>query len=408
MIALGWLVACNRYELFLVSGHEQRELRNAADVLFVIDNSDSMVEESVALAENFGSFIQRLVGLDEEYGTNGLPDAVDRYVDEVRDPALFVDFQLAITTTDAGGDKGRLLGDVEVMRRGELDVETAFIATLMCEATCFPNRGAIPSDPGHDCDDGFTGQVTQEFLDCTCGADAWVDNCGAGAEEGLESVFNAVCRAMDEPLPDCWEDTTLSANQAGSNAGLLRRNTTFIPVIVTDEGDSSHRTPNVEANPRQYAELFRDTEVYMAWAAIAPGLDEDLEVACPGLAQSWGVLRYDYFVQATGGLRVDIHDPDCGPGDFGEALDRLGELIGGRINAFPLPKEPVVESITVEVGKRSVDPAEPAGNDVFGFPVYTEGWSYRAEDNTVLLHGEAIPDFEEDVAIYFWPAARAE
>ncbi len=403
---LAGLTGCNRYDLFLIID-DVRTFENAADVLFVIDNSDSMLEESVDLAENFGSFAQRLAGQDDAYGTDGLADAVDRYVDSLTDPALFVDYQLAITTTDAEDHTGRLLGNEPILARGDAGLEDAFLETLMCEATCFFDRAVVPSVPSFECGDPFDDEVSQQYLDCLCGVDAWVANCGGGSEEGLEAVYNAMCRAVDDPPDDCFEDTDLGAVDAGSSAGFLRPGVPFIPVIVTDEGDNSHRVPNREPLPQPYFDLFGDLGVFMAWAVVGPGLDDEFEPVCPGLAQGWATLRYDFFVQFSGGLRLDIHDEGCGPKDFGETLDRLGDLIAGQINAFPLERRPVPGSIAVEVDGRNVDPASEIGDSAFGTPLYSSGWSYREDANTVYLHGDSVPEPGVAVVVYYWPRGAA-
>lgn len=410
MSRIGWvllLAGCNRYDLFVTAGGPGEGRGNKADVLFVIDNSDSMYEESVALAENFGQFVQRLTGREAGVSTDGLPDAVDNYVEYVKDPALFVDYQLAITTVDSAADAGALFGDTPILAKGEGDVQGVFTETLMCDVTCFSDRRLVPADPSYSCGDPFSGTVSQQYLDCLCGADAWVGHCGAGAEQPLEAVWNAMCRAVEDPPEECFEDSTLRPTDAGSSAGFLRPGATFIPVVVTDEGDGSHRIANVQSLPGAYVELYDLIDQPMAWAVIGPGLDEDYEVACPGLATSWGTLRFEYLVQQTGGLKLDIHSPDCGPADWAAALDRLGDLIGGGVSAFRLPRDPAPGSIAVEVGRRVVDEAEAIGQDVFGETAWGDGWTYREEDRTVLLHGDAIPEPGEEVRIWFWPAAAS-
>ena len=65
LLALTLLAGCNSYELFRVTGYEQASFSNDADILFIIDNSQSMAEESTALASNFdrfvGNFLDRFV-----------------------------------------------------------------------------------------------------------------------------------------------------------------------------------------------------------------------------------------------------------------------------------------------------------------------------------------------------------
>lgn len=401
LLALG----CNRYELFLVD-RGRDAVANEADVLFVIDNSDSMYEESVALAENFGQFVKRLTEREEGYGTKGLPDAVDRYVDYVQDPGYFVDFQLAITSIDAEANAGALLGDPPILRKGDPDLEQSFVRTLMCEATCFANRELVVGDETVTCDQPWNGEVTRQYLDCLCGVDAWVGNCGGGKEEGLEATLDAMCRAAPEPPEMCfvpWEEARMSPDTAHTSDGLLREGATFVPVVVTDEGDSSHRTDTTDPLPDTYAQIFAEFETEMAWAVIGPALDEEFEPVCSGLVQSWGVLRYEYMIQQTGGLKIDINAADCGPADWADALERVGDLVGGGVSAFRLASEPIPGSIAVKVGRRTIDEAREVGSDAFGLPLYSDGWSYREDEVMVLLHGEAVPVPGEEVRIWYWP-----
>lgn len=402
MILLSWL-GCNQYDLFLIQ--DDRGARpNDADVLFVIDNSDSMADESVALAENFGAFVTQLAARDLAATHEGLPDAVEDYVAYSREPSDFVDFQLAITTIDARETTGALKGEPPVLRKGDEGLVTSFVRNLMCESTCFADRILVDPDPEFVCGEPWNGQVSREFLDCLCGPDDWLGHCGGGNEEGLEAVYGAMCRAVDDPPAACFEDTALTVDEIGSNAGLIRPGATFIPVIVTDEGDASHRMQNVEAVPTKYVELLAELGVPTAWAVIGPGLDENLELVCPGLATSWGTLRYEYLVQKTGGVKLDIHDATCAFGDFAAALTDLGNLVGGGIRAWQLPREPVPSSIVVEVGGRPVDPSDTLGQDVFGEDLYTDGWTYEAESRTVLLHGDIGPGPGDEIRIWFWPA----
>lgn len=398
--ALPLLAACNRYELFVVEGPETAA-GHRADVLFIIDNSDSMVEESRALAENFGAFAERLAGTTASYGHDGLPDAVDLYVDAAAEPGLFTDYQLAVTTTDALSERGELLGPI--LRRGDPNLAESFIETLMCEATCFSERSAVPSRPSFQCGDPFTGEVSQEFLDCTCGDGAWIGQCGGGAEQGLETAFLAMCRSVHDPPLECFGDGGLPDSQRLTNEGLLRPRSTLIPVVVTDEGDSSSRLPPSDSVPDVYNELFAKFERPMSWAVIGPDLDSNGEIVCPSLATSWGVARYDYLVAATGGLKVSIYGASCGATDFGDALDQLVALIGQGPAAFQLASEPVEGTVRVSVDSRRVKRADALGFDAYGVPQFSDGWSYRPADRTVLLHGEAKPEPGETVQVYYLP-----
>jgi len=399
-VVVAALAGCNRYDLFVVQVGAQGGLTNEADVLFIIDDSDSMVEESVSMAENFTAFIGRLAAQERSRSTDGLVDAADAYVGEVIDPASYVDLNLALTTTDAMVAQGALIGEP----LGS-DEAATFVERLLCRATCFGDRQVAPSAPDYQCDpdDPVVDEVSREALDCLCGDDAWVGNCGTGNEMGLEAAYLAACRAVDDPPQGCFEGrAALTEADIGTAAGFLRPGASFIPVVVTDEGDNSPRMPTTEDLPQVYADLFAELPMYTSWAVVGPALDSNYEAVCPG-ATSWGVLRYEYMAQGTGGLTVDIHDQSCQPVDFGPALDRVGELIAGRGNAYPLEQRPVESTLVVQVDGRPVDPAEPAGQGLFGEPLYEDGWSYDAEQNVVRLHGGAQPMPGMEVRIAYLP-----
>jgi hypothetical protein len=397
------LLGCNRYSLLRV--YDSRTQGNdRADVLFVIDNSESMGDEAVALAEGFGRFVQTLVSRQQAPEEGGLVGAVDRYTGWTREPDAFVDFQLALTTIDAADSGGALLGEPAVLSSDDPDLEGRFLQRLLCEAACFEEREQVPADPEYTCEQGFQGEVSQEYLDCACGEDGWLGHCGATREQGLEAVYDALCRAVPSPPATCFEDGRPSEEDAGSSAGLLRPGATFVPVIVTDEGDTSHRMTDVDVVPGVYAQLLAALGAVGPWAVIAPGLDEDFVPRCDPLVTSWGTLRYAYMVEASGGLRLDLEGPDCEPADFDRLLEQLGTLVVGGARAFRLPVEPVPESLVVRLDREIVPRAVLLGEDLFGAPRWSDGFSYEPETWTVLLHGgEAAAPLEQQVRIWYEP-----
>lgn len=401
---------CNRYELFRVAGYQQESFSNRADVLFVIDNSDSMLEESESLAVNFADFIQDIQATEDTLTYDGLPDAVTNYVDYVQNRSAFIDYQFGITTTDVATDRGELLGS-GLMRRSDENVADAFIENLVCEATCFRDDAVLPSDPDHQCGDPIGGFLTTEYLDCTCGAGSWRGNCGAAVEEGIEAVFLAMCRAVENPPVECFADvdngeeqfpSLLDQGDVGTNAGLMRPRANLIPVIVTDEGDGSRRL-NREEIPDAYVNLFQLFGTRMSWVLIGPGLQPDNTVRCPGTASDWGVVRYNYLVYTTDGMSVDIFDSGCDTQDFGTALEQLGALLTNLLTSFPLQSVPVPGTVTVLVDGGPVDEATITGQDQFGLDLYSDGWSYRAVDNAIIFHGAAVPSYDAKVEVYYLP-----
>ncbi len=418
LLALVSLASCNRYDLFLTSGFEQESFSNKADVVFVVDNSDSMYEVSASLALNFATFIQSIETQEEELATDGLADAAANYVDYVQNRSSFVDFQFGITTTDVEAQVGEALGGL--YKRGDPDLSSRFVETLLCEATCFREDLQLPTDPTYECGQPIGDEVTEQYLDCVCGAGTWQGNCGNAVEEGIESAYMAMCSGVSNPPVACFEDvlqigdatneedelvpSLFSDANVGINDGLFRPGANTIIVIVSDEGDGSRRLDR-ESTAEVYESLFEQFGRRVTFAAIVPGLDEDGTVSCPGQATDWGVARYNYLAYRTNGLVEDIFEPppNCEPRDFGIAFEALGELLVNLLTTFPLASVPDPDTLIVRVDGNDVPQAEIAGSDAYGFDVYGDGWSYSVADNAVEFHGAAIPGYDADVQVLYLP-----
>ncbi len=407
------LLGCNRYDLFRVAGYEQQSFNNKADVLFVIDNSDSMLPVSESMAVNFAQFIEDIDQEEQDRSYAGLADAVTNYADYVQDRSAFLDYRFSIVTTDPERGAGELVGPT--VKRGEPDVPLSFVESLVCDATCFNSASVLPSDPDYECGDPLGSFLSEQFVQCACGGVA--GNCGTANEEPLESVFLAMCRAVPNPPVECFEDFEILDPDNGdvteytalleradtmSNEDMLREDANLVVVVVSDEGDGSRRQ-NREDIPERYVELFAKFKKRMTWVYIGPRLDEENEVACPGTASDWGVIRFSYLAYTTDGRVIDIFDESCENRDFAEPLSQLGDLLTNLLTAFPLQSVPVPGSILVEVDGKRMDEADVVGLDQFGLEVYSDGWTYRSADNTVVFHGSAVPTYDAKVEVYYQP-----
>ena len=140
---------CNQYELFRVAGYQQENYSNDAEILFVVDNSSSMQAESEELAIAFDTFIQYLTDPTQGGATyEGLDDAVDNYIRYVSDRGRFLDYQLAITTTDVEstfGDLYALEPANRILPKDAANVGEKFRKNLLCTATCFEYSVATTS-----------------------------------------------------------------------------------------------------------------------------------------------------------------------------------------------------------------------------------------------------------------------
>ena len=412
MFLLALTLGCNRYEMFRLGGYQQETFSNRADILFVIDNSPSMGDEATSLAENFDAFIEDLAAGNAEHPQEDLGDAVVDYLAQHSEGG-FVDFQLAVTTTNVEGTWGALAGkpSSKVITRQSEDVAGEFKEALLCEAACFQDVGSIPSDPSYSCGDPLE-EVSRQYLDCTCGTMEWLGNCGASQEEPIEAVFMAMCRAVENPPTACFDDVVVpdgsnfpalfTQDDVLSNEGLIRDKGTFIPVIISDEGDDSRRQPSQDAVPDVYLDLFRAFDRRMSWVVIGPALDDNYEAECPG-PTDWGSIRFDVMTYDTNGLRLDITDPNCEVQDFAAVLNELGALLANLSTVFPLQAVPITDTIRVEVDEKTIHQAEIEGANEYGLDAYSDGWSYRAEDNSVVFHGEAIPSYAAEVHIFYLP-----
>jgi hypothetical protein len=423
LAALLLLAGCNAYEIFRVTGFEQANFTNDADILFVIDNSSSMQEESEALARNFDGFIAKLTSTDgANPATATLADAVGNYIREHEGDSLFIDYQLGITTTSviySGGDEpagiepgegGLLVGPV--ITRGQDDAAGEFSRQLLCEATCW-SSATMASDPSYACGDPLGEEMTVEYLDCLCGADEWKGHCGAGQEMGIEAGLMGLCRAAPNPPASCYEfpdnaPIAFQEGDEGSNTGFMREDANSIVVIVTDEGDDSPRkegTGDTDVEP--YLDVFSEFPNIVRFAIIGPPYDGSNGDCLDG-AQPWAVERYQNVAAGTGGIYVDLTDAanGCTPNDFGANLEQLGDLLSQLQTIFPLQSVPDAATIRAWVdGKEVLRSIVTEGSEETGDAVYGDGWSYDAAYNAVRFNGAAVPGFNADVRIYYRPLA---
>ena len=359
------LTGCKHDDLFRVAGYEQDEFTNNADILFVIDNSGSMVEENQALIDNLGVFIDQLASDTGTSSSDGLVDAVGNYIEFSGRGTRFVNFNIGVTSTDVEAHYGALFGSDPLVTFGDEDVVTAFTEAVSAAAT----------------------------------------TAGSGNEEGLEAVFMAMCRAVEEPPEPCYDeiDQFTEADEL-SNEGLIRERGALIPIIVSDEGDVSRRRDSQlegapDDEPDEYDALFSLFGKRMGWAVIGP---------TPGVCEGatpvpdWTADRYHWLVDRTDGFWVDINTgaPECDVTDFADALEEIGELINRLLDSFPLQAVPDPDTIRVFVDGRLVDRATGDGAGGWG-----SGWSYDPDSNSIVFHGNAIPGYGAEVAIYYLPVS---
>ncbi len=426
------LLGCNSYENFFVAGYEQENFNNNADIVFVVDNSDSMQPVAEDLALNINTFISTLTSeAASNVSRETLADAVSNFIREVGGDTLLIDYQLAVTTSAvdyAGGgptsgvdegEAGSLVGDPPVIYRDDEAPSQEFQEAVLCGASCI-DANDVPSDPAYVCTESPEPgeQITREYLDCLCGPGEWTGHCGSGNEMQIEAAYMAMCRAIEEPPEGCYEyedpigsgakPTVFQVGDVGSNAGMLRPDAQTVLVLITDEGDSSYRLATGETDIEIYDDLFAAFDDPVRLAVVGPSY-VDGDMGCnSGGAQPWGVERMQNLVGELNGVYIDIESPDangdCAYTDFGENLKQIGALLSSLLTSFPLQAVPDVSTISVFVDGEAV-PTSPVltGSLETGDVVYGDGWSYNAAENSVAFHGAAIPGYNADVKIYYLP-----
>jgi len=175
---------------------------------------------------------------------------------------------------------------------------------ILCSATCWDANdpsNPMSHDEDYDCDTSdptIPEGISFEYLDCMCGEDSWGTgaNCGSGNEEGL-----------------------------------IRDDTEFTFLIVTDEGDGSRRLANQASDPSPYLDLMDGFNMPYQVAVVGPYWDDETMLCNSGGATTWGTERYQQAALTTGGLYNFISEEDAG-GDcqisaFSEHLADLASLL---------------------------------------------------------------------------------
>ena len=302
LIALA-LVACNAPDLLPLDGNfhiiEYEPLPYETiqtDILFVVDNSNSMCEEQVALTENFERFVEGLVAIE-------------------------ADFNIAVTTTDMSS------------RAGEFRTGPGSVAACgVSEPTCPAETGPVLSWSEYETD----GVVDLERLraDFACVASVGTRSGEAGIERGLDAMATALSDGMLD-----YE-----------NAGFRRTAAWLAVIFVTDENDCSH-SESASFAPGEQCEWERDalTSIghFEALLRQMEGTDDGQRVIVAGITgpddgerverpdvpepactgdsgAAFSGYRYHDLIQRFGhnGVSADI----CHEG-FGAALDRISTVI---------------------------------------------------------------------------------
>ncbi len=219
------------------------------DVLFVVDNSGSMMEEQQSLGQNFASFLSAA-------------------------SAASVDYHIGVTTTGIDPSPGgwsACPGGVEGGEAGRL----------------FPPNGSSPRI------------ITPKTPNA---ASVFATNTRVGVchwnEQGLEAAY----RALSEPLMSSVDDARTPLANDG-NGGFVRPEAKLAVIVLSDEEDFSNRS--VEAYKTHFLALKGNDPSKFSFSAI---VGPSNLATCPSASSAGN--RYIQLAEATGGVVESICTPN--------------------------------------------------------------------------------------------------
>ena len=306
------------------------------DILWVIDNSSSMLKSQANLARNFTAFIKEFQKLD-------------------------LDFQIAVTTTDAWLDAIDSTSNKSVFKNGNPNQSSGF---------------SIITKETPDIERVFNLNVSQ-------GIAGWID------ERGLHSMKVALSNPKNHPFP--------------------RPGATMAVIFLTDNDDASKTTSSnstlemLTKNPLlsllkaqlddiqiYYDYLFEITESTEENQKFIVSIIGILDAKCQNRLNSGSqkrpiAQRYIHLAKKTGGFLGDL----CG--DFSHVLSNLTRSIIRHTSRFILKRIPVIDTITVHVDGQIL----PQGTE--------DGWTFDEDTNTIIFHQNSVPKQNSSLRVDYTP-----
>lgn len=311
------------------------------DVLFVVDNSGSMLTSQNNLAANFPSFIDKFI-------TKGY------------------DFRIAVTTTDA------FYGD-------------QFLSTSCSLCNVAQTRFRTGVNPAVYVIDRADYDLTLPSEEARLKNDFTLNVKVGTAGSGDERAFSSFKAALNSSL----------------NIGFHRPDAFLAIVIVSDEEDfsqseytmnESYSNANLHsvASYKTFLDSFTggssSADYSVSAISVSTQACRDQLAGGSGGAQKIAT-RYNQLVDLTGGTKNSI----CNP--FDQTLDNIStQIMVEQKPVYTLGKKPIVASIRVVVDGVLVPQSS------------TNGWSYDATANTITINGTTYkPSAGAAISIEFDP-----
>jgi len=256
------------FDVGVDAGPGRCEIDDPVDVLFVIDNSQSMEEEQASLAAEMPRLIESLVAPPDLDGDGEL------------DWNPIANLQIGVITTDLGAG-GVRIGSCERRRGGDGILRNVGNPRDFACLRPFPRFLSYGSR---------AGDAEEIVEDLACVVNVGIDGCGQ--EQHLEATLKALTPATATIR---FEGGT-TGHGDGVNAGFLREGSFLAVVIVSDEDDCSASdpllfepdSPRYEEHPNVRCALHEEEALHPiarfidGMAAVRGGPDDRLALAIIG------------------------------------------------------------------------------------------------------------------------------
>ncbi|MGZ3743880.1 MAG: hypothetical protein ACXWRE_05800 [Pseudobdellovibrionaceae bacterium] len=315
-------------------------VNNKVDILWVVDNSQSMLPLQSNLVKNFGTFISTF-------------------------QAKGFDFRIAVTTSDAYRANPNFNNDpsLSVFRDGVGSTHTGVTVVT-------PSTPDLVNTFVTNASQGQTGSGDERVFSSFSAALTNSQN----ANFVRPDSFFAVIILSDE---DDFSDPNRQEGSWQSPGGIPDHDYNDPGLESVDSYISflDNFTNSVAANRRYSVSAITvpDQNCYNTHVKNAPSTI---------IGQ-----RYIDMVNKTNGVLGSICDAS-----YANSLSSIQQKILELSTQFPLARTPVVSSIKV-----SVD-----GNLISQDP--TNGWTYEATSNSIMFHGTAVPSASSAIQVSFDPA----
>jgi hypothetical protein len=419
------LGSCNPYDLLIHDRFEQAAFNSDVDILWVVDNSNSMARIQEEVQVHFGAFISSFANVSDEGGQeidyDTILDATVAWAEFLQNQERFLNYNMGVITTDVSasgnGNKGNLRSLNPI---GGAECEEPTVLTPRSEDLINDFRTLVDVGVAGDTDE--KGLYSAALAMCKGKGQAWWD-----ALDDLpdDDPVKRVCSLVPVPQRDC-------------NDGFFREGAATVVIVLSDEGDDTERLelpPPTELDAcileHNDDPFFGECDCRLSWwldfmdgigqpvifANIGPTYQRFTDdtawcdgsiVNFPGPCNPFGntVCSIDFYQEAaclTNGLFTPIEettvqdDPTtCQAADFERALGDVGALISNLSRGWVLSAIPDPDTIVVV---RNEDVVVPR----VGEEGVSGGWFYRPQTRSIAFQGEEIPSYEDVIDVYYLP-----